>query len=176
MPTGPPPRPWRSWPHSLPASPKQYGSHRRRRSYCWTDAAADRSDRPFYSCKHKKHGMNVQIATDPAEPAAVGLTGPAGRDPQRPRRSRARHRQRSRRGRHHVLGGQGPPRSGRYRLGKLSAGQQAVNRSNAKIRALVEPAIAALKTWRLPRKLRCSTTHVTQLVQAALTLHLTTTN
>jgi hypothetical protein len=54
----------------------------------------------------------------------------------------------------------------------LSAGQQAVNRSHAKIRALVEQAMTTLKNWRLLRKLRCSTTRITSLVQAVLTLHL----
>lgn len=49
---------------------------------------------------------------------------------------------------------------------------RAVNRSHAKIRALGEQAMATLKTWRLLRKLRCSTTHITALVQAVLTLHL----
>ena len=58
----------------------------------------------------------------------------------------------------------------------LSAGQRAVNRSHAKIRALVEQAMATLKTWRLLRKLRCSTTRITSLVQAVLTLHLTCSN
>jgi hypothetical protein len=54
----------------------------------------------------------------------------------------------------------------------LSAGQKAVNRSHAKIRALVEQATATLKAWRPLRKLRCSTTRITALVQAILTLHL----
>jgi DDE superfamily endonuclease len=60
----------------------------------------------------------------------------------------------------------------RGRWDSLSAGQQAVNRSHTKIRALVEQAIATLKSWRLLRKLRCSTTRITSLVQAVLTLHL----
>lgn len=60
----------------------------------------------------------------------------------------------------------------RGRWEKLSAGQQAVNRSHAKVRALVEQAIATLKSWRVLRKLRCSTTRITSLVQAVLTLHL----
>jgi hypothetical protein len=64
----------------------------------------------------------------------------------------------------------------RGRREDLSEGQQAVNRSQAKIRALVEAAIATLKTWRLLRKLRCSTTRITSLVQAVLTLHLTCSN
>lgn len=59
------------------------------------------------------------------------------------------------------------------RWDNLSAGQQAVNRSHAKIRALVEQAMATLKSWRLLRKLRCSSTRNTALVQAVLTLHLT---
>ncbi len=58
----------------------------------------------------------------------------------------------------------------------LSADQQAVNRSHAKIRALVEQAMATLKSWRLLRKLRCSTTRITNLVQAVLTLHLASSN
>ncbi|CAG6398313.1 hypothetical protein SCOCK_690030 [Actinacidiphila cocklensis] len=59
----------------------------------------------------------------------------------------------------------------RGRWEKLSAGQQAVNRSHAKIRALAEQAMATLKNWRVLRKLRCSTTRITSLVQAVLTLH-----
>ena len=55
---------------------------------------------------------------------------------------------------------------------KLSAGQQAVNRTHAKIRALGEQAMATLKAWRLLRKLRCSTTRITDLVAAVLALHL----
>jgi hypothetical protein len=54
----------------------------------------------------------------------------------------------------------------------LSTGQQAVNRSHAKIRALVEQIMATLKSWRLLRELRCSTTRITSLLQAVLTLHL----
>ncbi len=54
----------------------------------------------------------------------------------------------------------------------LSAGQRAANRSHAKIRALVEQAVATLKCWRVLRRLRCSTTRITGLVQAVLRLHL----
>jgi hypothetical protein len=63
----------------------------------------------------------------------------------------------------------------RGRRDSLSTGQQAVNRSHAKIRALVEQAIATLKSWRLLRKFRCSTTRITSLVQAVLVLQLTAT-
>ncbi|GHH89111.1 hypothetical protein GCM10017771_37600 [Streptomyces capitiformicae] len=47
----------------------------------------------------------------------------------------------------------------------------AVNVSHAKIRALGEQSMATLKTWRLLRKLRCSTNRITACVQAVLTLH-----
>ncbi len=44
----------------------------------------------------------------------------------------------------------------------------------ANVRALVEQAIATLKSWRiLLRRLRCSTTRITSLVQAILALQLT---
>ena len=43
--------------------------------------------------------------------------------------------------------------------------------SRAKIRALGEQVIATLKTWRLLRKLRCSTTRIDDLVKATLALH-----
>ncbi|CAL9314951.1 hypothetical protein SUDANB51_02911 [Streptomyces sp. enrichment culture] len=36
--------------------------------------------------------------------------------------------------------------------------------------------MATLRAWRLLRELRCSTTHITRLVQAALTLHLVCSN
>jgi len=141
------------------------------------------ADRPFYSGKHKKHGMNVQILADPAGRllrASPALPGSV-------------HDIRAAR-EHGVLDaltaakircwadkgyqGAGPavrvPYRGRWE--NLSEGQQAVNRSQAKIRALVEPAVATLTTWRLLRKLRCSTTRITSLVQAVLTLHLTCSN
>ncbi len=54
----------------------------------------------------------------------------------------------------------------------LSPGQQAVNRSHARIRALGERAVATLKTWRPLRRLRRSTTLITDLTGATLTLRL----
>ncbi|MFF3502396.1 IS5 family transposase [Streptomyces sp. NPDC003247] len=141
------------------------------------------ADRPFYSGKHKKHGMNVQVLADPAGLLLWASPALAG----------AIHDIRAAR-EHGILEGlasagilcwadkgyqgAGPavrvPFRGRWE--NLSEGQQAVNRSQAKIRALVEPAVATLKNWRLLRKLRCSTTRITSLVQAVLTLHLTCSN
>jgi hypothetical protein len=62
----------------------------------------------------------------------------------------------------------------RGRWNELFAGQRAVNVSRAWIRAVGEQAIATLKQWRLPRKLRCSTTRITDVVKAVLALHLAT--
>nr|WP_107909050.1 transposase family protein [Streptomyces chartreusis] len=138
------------------------------------------ADRPFFSGKHKRHGMNVQVIADPfgrllwASPALPGAV----------------HDSRAAR-EHGILdalndadipcwadkayrGASGTVRTpywGRWET--LSAGQKAVNRSHAKICALGEQAVATLKSWRLLRKLRCSTTRITKLVQAVLTLHLT---
>ncbi|MCT7351202.1 transposase family protein [Streptomyces sp. 15-116A] len=137
------------------------------------------ADRPFYSGKHKRHGMNVQVITDPfgrllrASPALPGAV----------------HDIRAAR-EHCILdalteadircwtdkgyrGAGGTVRTPCWRRwDTLSASRQAVNPSHAKIRALVEQAVATLKSWRLLRKLRCSTTRITGLVQAVLTLHL----
>ncbi|MGK3945259.1 IS5 family transposase [Streptomyces sp. RP5T] len=139
------------------------------------------ADRPYYSGKHKKHGMNVQVIADPFGRllwASAALPG-------------AVHDIRAART-HGIIDAladagircwadkayQGAdatvrvPYRGRWE--KLSAGQQAANRYHAKIRALGEQAMATLKTWRLLRKFRCSTTRITALVQAVLTLHLKT--
>lgn len=138
------------------------------------------ADQPFYSGKHKRHGMNVQVIADPfgrllwASPALPGTVHDI--------RAAREH------GIIDALAEAGIPcwadkgyrgAGGTVRIpcwGRwetLSAGRQAVHRSHAKIRALVEQAVATLKSWRLLRRLRCSTTRITSLVQAVLTLHLT---
>lgn len=139
------------------------------------------ADRPYYSGKHRKHGMNVQVLADPfgellwASPALPGAVHDI---------TAART--------HGIIAaltaadvpcwadkgyqGAGPavrvPYRGRWKT--LSRGQQAVNRAHAKVRAHGERAMATLKNWRLLRKLRCSTNRVTNTVQAVLTLHLAT--
>ena len=128
------------------------------------------ADRPYYSGKHHRHGMNVQVLADPfgrllwASPALPGavhdihaarthgiidaLTSahiPCWADKAYPG----------------AAGTVRVPYWGRWET--LSAGQQAHNRSHAKIRALGEQADATLKSWRLPRKLRCSTTRCSRM-------------
>ncbi|AXI76142.1 transposase family protein [Peterkaempfera bronchialis] len=139
------------------------------------------ADRPYFSGKHRKHGMNVQVIADPfgrliwASPALPG----AVHDIKAART-------------HHIIdalaeagvrcwadkGYQGAggtvrvPYRGRWE--RLSAGQRAVNVSHATIRAVGEQAMATLKSWRLLRKLRCSTTRITDVVKAVLVLQLAT--
>ncbi|WP_435137613.1 IS5 family transposase [Actinacidiphila sp. bgisy144] len=137
------------------------------------------ADRPFYSGKHKKHGMNVQVLADPsgrllwASPALPG----AVHDVRAAREhgiiaalAKAGVACWADKGYRGAAGTVRVPYWGRWE--KLSAGQKAVNRSHAKIRALVERAVATLKSWRLLRKIRCSTNRVTGLVQAVLCLYL----
>ncbi|GGO57284.1 IS5 family transposase [Streptomyces daqingensis] len=141
------------------------------------------ADRPFYSGKHKKHGMNVQVIADPAGRllwASPALPG-AVHDIKAARThgiidalTEAGVECWADKGYRGAGGTVRVPYWGRW--AKLSAGQQAVNRSHAKIRALVEQAMATLKVWRLLRKLRCSTNRITSLVQAVLTLHQASSN
>jgi hypothetical protein len=137
------------------------------------------ADRPFYSGKHKKHGMNVQVLADPfgrllwASPALPG----AVHDIKAARThgiidalAETGVRCWADKGYQGAGGTVRVPYRGRW--SKLSKGQRAVNVSHAKIRALGEQAMATLKSWRLLRKLRCSTTRITNLVKAILALHL----
>ncbi|MFD8590825.1 transposase family protein [Streptomyces sp. NPDC059637] len=137
------------------------------------------ADRPYYSGKHKKHGMNVQVIADPfgrllwASPALPG----AVHDVRAARKhgiidalARADVPCRADKAYRGAGGTVRVPHWGRWET--LSTGQKAANRSHAKIRALVEQAVATLKSWRLLRKLRCATTRITGLIQAVLCLHL----
>ena len=62
------------------------------------------------------------------------------------------------------------PYKGRWST--LPEGKRGVNRSHAKIRDVGEQTNAAIKTWRVLHKLRCSTTRITNVVRAILALHL----
>ncbi|MDX2819276.1 transposase family protein [Streptomyces sp. PA03-5A] len=137
------------------------------------------ADRPFYSGKHKKHGMNVQVITDPfgrllrASPALPGAVHDikAARTHGIPAAlTQAGVRCWADKAYQGAGGTVRVPYRGRWE--ELSAGQRAVNASHAKVRALGEQAMATLKTWRLLRKLRCSTTRVTTIVKAVLALQL----
>ncbi|WP_327418357.1 transposase family protein [Streptomyces sp. NBC_01233] len=134
------------------------------------------ADTPYYSGKHKRHGMNVQVLTDPfgrllwASPALPGSTHDL---------TAART--------HEIVDAlaaagvkcwadkayQGAGRHIRvpFRSRRLKRWKRRHNSSHAKIRCVGEQAMAVLKGWRLLRKLRCSPNRITNIVKAALVLH-----
>ena len=129
------------------------------------------ADRPFYSGKHRRHGMNLQVIASPGgdilwvsgplpgavhdltaartwgiirELAAAGLIVLAGK------------------GYH----GAGDPVLTPYRGRNKPASQQEANRAHAQLRSPGERAGAQLKTWRILRKLRCCPWQAGQLAKA----------
>ncbi|SCK63359.1 DDE superfamily endonuclease [Streptomyces sp. AmelKG-D3] len=133
-------------------------------------------DTPYYSGKHKRHGMNVQVLTDPsgrllwASPALPGSVHDL---------TAART--------HGIIDalaaaelkcwadkayqGAGHPVRVPFRGRRLKRWKRRHNSTHAKIRCLGEQAMATLKGWRLLRKIRCSTNRITATVQAVLVLH-----
>ncbi|MET9914531.1 transposase family protein [Streptomyces sp. NPDC006476] len=137
------------------------------------------ADRPYYSGKYKRHGMNVQVIADPfgrllwasaALPGAVHDIKAARTHGIIDALTQAGVRTWADKGYQGARGTIRVPYRGRW--SRLSAGKRAVNSSHAKIRAVGEQANATLKAWRLLRKLRCSTTRITSIVPAVLALHL----
>ncbi|MEU2549861.1 transposase family protein [Streptomyces roseolus] len=131
---------------------------------------------PYYSGKHKSHGMNVQVLTDPferllwASPALLGsvhdlaaarthgITDALAAAELKCWADKAYQ-------------GAGRPARVPFRGRRLKRWQRRHNSTHAKIRCLSEQAMATLKGWRLLRKLRCSTNRITAIVQAVLVLH-----
>ena len=134
---------------------------------------ADRvaADRPFYSGKHRRHGMNLQVIATPGgdivwvsgalpgavhdltaariwgiirELAATGLLVLADK------------------GYH----GAGDPVRTPYRGRGKPPAQKDANRAHAQLRSPGERANAQLKTWRILRKLRCCPWRAGQLAKA----------
>ena len=128
------------------------------------------ADRPFYSGKHKKHGMNLQVIASPtgdilwvsgalpgsvhdknaewiwgvlAELEAAGLITLADKGYQGSTYAKIPYR------------GKNKPES-----------QKQANRAHAKLRAPGERANAQLKNWRILRKLRCCPWRAGQLAKA----------
>lgn len=143
------------------------------------DRLAD--ERPYYSGKHKQHGMNVQLLADPvgrlvwASPALPGAT----HDVTAARMvglidalTSAGVKTFADKG-YQGAGGtiRTPFKRHRHRP-LLSRGQRDVNRAHARIRAIGERAVATLKSWKVLTKLRCCPHRATALVQAILVLQL----
>jgi DDE superfamily endonuclease/Helix-turn-helix of DDE superfamily endonuclease len=128
------------------------------------------ADRPFYSGKHKRHGMNLQVIASPdgdilwvsgalpgsvhdknaewiwgvlAELEAAGLIVLADKGYQGAAHAKTPYK------------GKNKPES-----------QKQANRAHAKLRSPGERANAQLKTWRILRKLRCCPWRAGQLAKA----------
>lgn len=127
------------------------------------------ADTSYYSGKHERHGMNVQVLTDPfgrllwASPALPGSTHDLTAD-RRHGITEALTESGLKRGADKAYQGAGRGR-------RPKRWKRRHNSSHAKIRCLGEQAMAPLKGWRLLRKLRCSTNRITDIVKAVLVLH-----
>ncbi len=139
-----------------------------------------RDQKPYYSGKHHRHGVNVQVIADAAGRlvwASAALPGSA-----HDLTAARTHGIIDALSNAHVTtfadkayqgaGGsvRTPFKRHRYRP-KLSRRQKAVNRAHARIRARGERANATLKTWKILIKLRCCPRRATAIVQAILVLH-----
>jgi len=129
------------------------------------------ADRPFYSGKHRRHGMNLQVIAAP-DGDIVWVSGPlpgavhdltAARIWGIVRELAAAGLV--------VLADKGYTGAGDhirtpYRGRNKPASQRAANRAHAQLRAPGERANAQLKTWRILRKLRCCPWRAGQLAKA----------
>lgn len=142
------------------------------------DRVADQ--KPYFSGKHRRHGVNVQVIADPAGRliwASAALPG-STHDLTAARTHRIIDALTSEK----VMtfadkayqGARGsirtPFKRHRYQP-KLSRWQKKINRAHARIRAIGERANATLKTWKVLTKLRCCPRRATAIVQAILVLH-----
>lgn len=123
-----------------------------------------------------RHGMNVQVLTDPfgrllwASPALPGST----HDLTAARTHgivEALADARLKCWADKAYQGAGGPVRVPFRVRRLKRWKRRHNSSHARIRRLGEQAMATLKGWRLLRKLRCSTNRITDIVKAVLVLH-----
>ncbi|MEV8631250.1 transposase family protein, partial [Streptosporangium sp. NPDC051023] len=135
------------------------------------------ADRPHYSGKHRRHGMNIQVLAAPdgtllwtsgsLPGAAHDLT--AARIWGIPRRLKTAGLI--------TLADKGYIGAGEhvrvpYKGRNKPASQKGVNSAHARLRGPGERANAQLKAWRILRRLRCCPLRAGQLVKAILTLQL----
>ncbi|WP_299538393.1 transposase family protein [uncultured Streptomyces sp.] len=133
--------------------------------------------RADYSHKHRRHGVNVQVVTDPdgrllwISPALPGrahdLTAA------RTHRIRICERQGVPIVADRAYIGAGPWVTTAIRRppnGELTQTERTLNRALAHARAPVERGVARLKSWRIFRRSRCSPNRMTVIAKAVLTL------
>jgi hypothetical protein len=129
------------------------------------------ADRPFYSGKHKKHGMNLQVIASPdGEILWVSGPLPGAVHDLTAARIWGLVRELAAAGLI-VLADKGYIGAGQhvrspYRGRGKPESQKAANRAHAQLRAPGERANAPLKTWRILRKLRCCPWRAGQLAKA----------
>jgi hypothetical protein len=129
------------------------------------------ADRPFYSGKHRRHGMNLQVISSPAgEILWVSGPLPGAVHDLTAARIWGIIRQLAAAGLI-VLADKGYIGAGDhvlvpYRGRNKPASQKTANSAHAKLRAPGERANAQLKTWHILRKLRCCPWHAGQLAKA----------
>jgi DDE superfamily endonuclease len=141
------------------------------------DRVADQ--KPYYSGKHKRHGVNVQVLADPAGrlvwaspalPAAVHDLTAARTHGLIDALTRANVMTFADKAYQGAGGTVWTPFKRQPQRPRLSKRQKSVNRQHAKIRALGERAVATLKTWKVLAKLHCSPHRATRIIQAILVL------
>jgi hypothetical protein len=129
------------------------------------------ADRPFYSGKHRKHGMNLQVISSP-DGDIVWVSGPLPGAVHDLTAARiwAIVTELAASGLV-VLAGKGYAGAGNhvrvpYKGKNKPASQKEANRAHAKLRGPGERANAQLKSWRILRKLRCCPWRAGQLAKA----------
>jgi hypothetical protein len=141
------------------------------------DRVADQ--KPYYSGKHKRHGVNVQVLADaagrlvwasPALPGAVHDLTAARTHGLIDALTSTDVMTFADKGYQGAGGTVWTPFKRQPQRPRLSRRQKTVNRHHAKIRALGERAISTLKTWKILTKLRCCPHRATALIQAIVVL------
>ncbi|GLW09891.1 hypothetical protein Misp01_50200 [Microtetraspora sp. NBRC 13810] len=133
------------------------------------------ADRPYYSGKNKKHGMNVQVIAAPdGTPLWTSGSLPGSVHDLKAARIWGIIRRLETTGLI-TLADKGYAGAGRrvlvpYKGRKKPASQKTANSAHAKLRGPGERANAVLKTWRILRKLRCCPLRAGQIVKAILVL------
>jgi hypothetical protein len=142
------------------------------------DRIADQ--KPYYSGKHKRHGVNLQVIADPAGrlvwaspalPGAVHDVTAARTHGLIDALTAAGLMTLADKGYQGAGGTVRTPFKRHRHRPRLSRNQKKVNRAHARVRAIGERAIATLKGWKVLTKLRCCPRRATTIVQAILVLH-----
>ncbi|WP_367141261.1 MULTISPECIES: transposase family protein [Streptomyces] len=134
------------------------------------------ADEPYYSQKHKRHGMNVQVIARPDGTPLWFSRALPGRTHDLTA-ARAHGIVQACLTREILIladrayqGAGATVRTPYHRHRELPGHYQRFNHAHARLRAPGERAFALLKTWRILRRARCSTNRIGTIVQAIHTL------